>query len=229
MKNVFFRTLYKVPIKLVVCDMSNTIINDGGIVYNILFNSIRQWGIDVLRSDIKKWHGISNIEIIKHYIKGKNRNVSFHDINMLFEYKLLEEYFNNKSKLSLIDSNLPMYFNKLRDKGIKVALNTVYSQSVQDIIVERLNLNKIVDTYTNAEIVGSGCPYPDMIYKIMNDLHIKNPEEICKIGGSKNDIYEGINAGCKIVVGIKNGVDNEDELKEAGANIILNKITDLHF
>ena len=49
---------------------------------------------------------------------------------------------------------------------------------------------------------------------------------MAKVGDTVNDMKEGINAGCKLNIGVLSGADSITDLSEY-TDIILDKITDL--
>ena len=58
-------------LKLLVFDMSGTIINDGGIVYQTLSQTLNNNGISVALDEIPRWYGLSNRELVRHYVKDE--------------------------------------------------------------------------------------------------------------------------------------------------------------
>ena len=55
-------------ISLMVCDMAGTVINEGGIVYKTLFNTLKNNDIPVQENEMKNWHGLQKIEVIDNMI-----------------------------------------------------------------------------------------------------------------------------------------------------------------
>ena len=104
-----------------------------------------------------------------------------------FDSNLKNRYFDN-SNITLIDSKLPALFNSLREKNIKIALNTGYSKEIQGAIINKLRMNDFIDTYISSEEVKYGRPYPYMIYHLMEKYNIQNPKSVIKFGDTRNDI-----------------------------------------
>ena len=57
--------------KMLVCDMAGTIIQERGIVYNALFNTIRLIDKNLSRSNINKFYGFNKTEVIDHFVDKK--------------------------------------------------------------------------------------------------------------------------------------------------------------
>ena len=91
---------------------------------------------------------------------------------------------------------MPKLFNKLRDNGVKIALNSGFSVDIQESLIENLNMREFIDGYISSESVPHGRPEPFMIQELMSRFDITDPAEVIKVGDSKNDILEGKNAGC---------------------------------
>merc|ERR1711981_1069923 len=98
---------------------------------------------------------------------------------------------------------------------------------IQKGLVEKLGFDKVVDGYISSYDVAEGRPYPYMIHRLMERLKIENVRRVCKVGDSVRDIEEGRNAGCGLVVGVLSGADGYESLMAAGADIVVDCVTDL--
>ena len=204
-------------IKLVVCDMHGTTITDNGISQKCFRKALKDSNIEL---------GLHNHDIFE--MRHKTNEFMYLIQNKFNDY-LYKEYFTHRDQLKLVNSNLGNYFEKLRSKDIKIALNTEFSPTIQWLILDILNLDVMVDGYISAENVSHAKPQPHMIYKLMKDFNITNPKQVCKVGDSELDIEEGNNAKCGLVVSVLTGKCNEFELKNKKQHLILDNITCLHF
>ena len=216
-------------VKLLVCDMAGTTVNESGIVYRTLYNTIKNQDISIKPDDMKNWYGVNKTEVLKHFMNTDDRFRNNNDIlvEMLNNFKrdLKKNYFEDKS-IKLIDNKLPILFNKLRKNGIKIALNSGFSVDIQEALIENLNMREFIDGYISSESVPHGRPEPFMIQELMKRFNITNPNHVIKVGDSKNDILEGKNAGCFKSVGVLSGAESEENLKNVGADLILNSVMD---
>ena len=182
--------------------MAGTTVNEHGIVYETLYTTINNFGLNVSPDDIQKWHGLNKYEVLNNYLGKKyslndiiSKNIR-QQLYTNFDSNLKNRYFDN-SNITLIDTKLPALFNSLREKNIKIALNTGYSKEIQGAIINKLKMNDFIDTYISAlKEVKHGRPYPYMIYHLMEKYNIQNPKSVIKFGDTKNDILEGLNAHC---------------------------------
>jgi phosphoglycolate phosphatase-like HAD superfamily hydrolase len=66
-----------------------------------------------------------------------------------------------------------------------------------------------------------------MVHRLMEQSGIHDVACVAKVGDTVNDIEEGKNAGCGLVVGVLSGADGEAALHRAGADLIIPDITHL--
>ena len=151
------KIIYK-DIKMLVFDMAGTTLNEKGIVYETLYDTMKKFGLNIKKEDISKWHGANKYEVLNNYLTN-DENVS-REINRCikqqlysnFDHNLKERYFSS-SNIELIDKNLPELFDNIRMKNIKISLNTGYSKEIQDSIIKKLNMNEYIDDYISSEEV----------------------------------------------------------------------------
>ena len=216
--------------RMLICDMAGTTVQEKGIVYNSLFNTIKLIKPNLIKSEISKFSGYNKNEVIKYYVDKQKMDSPIIVLNNLkseFNYYLKKEYSNNNS-VNLIHPNLPLFFNLLREQDIKICLNTGYNKEIQNLLIDKLNLLDCIDDYISSEEVDRGRPYPYMIERLMFRNNIEYPQEVIKIGDSIADINEGKNAGCK-TVGVLSGSNSKEELKKHNPDFIINNIMDLRF
>lgn len=219
-------------IKLVVCDMAGTIINERGIIYKSIGETLKEMGCVVSEKDEKRWYGRDKREVLYNEI-NKNLNGSsikrlaplVRESEKILIRKLEESYFKDE-KITLIDDKLLDLFENWRMKGIKVALNTGYNKNFQKKIIKNLNLSESIDDFISSEEVKRGRPYPYMINKLMERNNIINARYVCKIGDTVNDMMEGKNANCGLTVGVLSGAGKIENLLNE-TNIVVDKVTDL--
>ncbi len=224
--------LHNNNVKLLVSDMAGTIINEKGLIYTAMKNTLSSMGFCVSNADIKSWHGKDKIQVLSSHINAKYNIVSEKYNEPIIEQasiRLVDEldkvYFQDKN-IELIDNNLLQFFDDLRSDGIKVALNTGYPHEFQNKIIHHFNLQNHVDAWISSSQVFCGRPHPYMIQRLIEDCEIPSPKNVAKIGDTVNDILEGKNAGCVLNIGVMTGADTRDELLEH-TDFVINKITDL--
>ena len=88
-------------IKMIIFDMAGTVINEGGIVYKTLYNTIKDFGLDVEKKNFYKWNGCNKYEVLNHYLNNE------HDVRLDTKNCLRKELHNN------FDNNLKATYNVL--------------------------------------------------------------------------------------------------------------------
>ena len=247
-------------ITLIVCNMAGTTINESGIIYKALYNTLEKLGMGQNPQTFQKWPGCwrsgeypkeaavdggSNRDIIrKHineYFEPYAENISkfeyinkykklYREVEIDTLNELRSQYFNvnTDNPVSLINPALLDLFSHLRFNGVKVALNTGYSQDFQQEIISHFKLKNHIDNYISSEEVAVGKPYPYMIHTLMERSLIRDVKNVAKIGDTKDDMIEGKNAGCGLTIGVLTGSTSETELRNYGADIVLKSIMDLN-
>lgn len=219
-------------IDLMVCDMAGTVVNEGGLVYQILQRSMVEGGLEVSDEAFHSWHGAKKEAVIEHFaresgVSDAEIEATVGRIGDVFLSSIDVAYFSEESAISLIEPGLFGYFGQLQKAGIKIGLDTGYPQHIQQGLVKRLGFDTIVDGYISSYEVPEGRPYPYMVHRLMERMNIMNVRRVCKVGDSCRDIEEGINAGCGLVVGVLSGADSREDLLAAGAHVVANCVTDL--
>ena len=210
--------------------MAGTVINEGGLVYKTLYETLKSNNIPVKKSDMNDWHGQQKRQVISNMIdkylphemnKGEIKNYCYDE----FDVKLDDAYFGKHSRISLIDPELPNFFQRLRFNGVKIALNTGYERNFQKKIINHFNMTEYVDDFISSGDVRMGRPFPYMIHRIMERNDIISVKHVAKVGDTRNDVLEGKNAGCGITIAVQTGAGTTKDFLEA--DMIVDKITNI--
>jgi len=217
-------------VKMIVCDMAGTTVNEGGLVYKTLYNTIKGYDIFIKEDEMKNWYGVNKTEVLQHFINRdpeyKYNEAILPQMLNSFKKNLKKSYFED-SGVKLMDTNMPRLFNKIRDNDIKIALNTGFSVDLQEALLDSLNMRNFIDGYISSESVLHGRPEPYMINELMERFKIVDPKSLVKVGDSQADMQEGKNAGCGVTIGVLTGAETKDNLIKAGADIVLNSVMDI--
>ena len=220
-------------ITLLVSDMAGTIINEKGLIYKALGNTLKSMNYPVSDADVKSWHGRDKRAVLYDHIYKQYDppGVRYIAPKVTKAEKLLikelETVYFEEENIELIDDELLDFFDRLRINGVKVALNTGYPKDFQNKIIDYFNLEGRVDTWISSEEVRDGRPAPYMIHQLMERCDIPSVKNVAKIGDTINDMREGVNAGCGLTIGVLSGADNKTDLLKY-SNLVVNKITDLN-
>jgi len=212
--------------------MAGTTINEKGVIHKALKNTLKRMDYDVTDKDVEGWRGLNERHILYKHIYDQNldppgiRNVG--PMVRQAEKNLMVElnncYFEDDS-VKLVDGLLD-WFENIRMRDVKVALNTSYSKKLQKKIIVRLGLENSVDNWISSEETNAGSPSPYMIHRLMEESSIESVKQVAKVGDTVNDMLEGRNAGCGLVVGVLSGEGRREDLL-LHSDLVVNKITEL--
>jgi phosphonatase-like hydrolase len=120
-------------------------------------------------------------------------------------------------------------FQWLRQRGIRVALNTGFSRLIAQTIVDRLGWAAagLIDASVTSDEVEQGRPAPFMIDHLRNLLGIRERRWVAKVGDAPADLLEGAAAGCGLNLGVTCGSSTRAELEGLPHDALLETIADL--
>jgi len=193
-------------IKGVILDWAGTTIDFGCFApLNVFVEIFKNKGIEITVQEarepmgmLKKDHVrvILSMPRIKKLWKEKyERDYNESDVENLYNdfepalMKILPDY------TDIIDGVIPVCA-QLRGRGIKIGSTTGYTSKMMEVVMAQAKKKGYSpDSMVTADDVGSGRPYPFMLYKNMQNLGLYPPKSVVKAGDTVADIEEGVNAG----------------------------------
>ena len=120
-------------------------------------------------------------------------------------------------------------FRRLRQAGVKVALNTGFSRDIAQTLIDRLKweLDELIDASVTSDEVERGRPHPDMIRRLMLKLGVTDPQRVAKVGDTPADLLEGKNAGCGLIVGVTQGSCARTQLERFPHDYLIGSVAEL--
>ncbi len=218
-------------IELAVFDMAGTTVNENNVVYKTVQKSLKDAGYEV------------SLEMILEHGAGKEkRNAIAHIIDLISikkaEPQLIDEIFErfrDELKSAYEDLDITSYdgveelFGLLRNKGIKVVLNTGYDKKTAQKLLKKLGweIGRDIDGLITADDVKTGRPSAEMIELAMERFSIKDASKVLKAGDSIIDIEEGKNANCGFTIGVLTGAQTREQLLTAEPTLILDSLAEI--
>lgn len=204
------------PIELVVFDMAGTTVRDRNFVGIAFQQAMRSQGYDIAIENVNPLMGYEKPLAIKMMLEVREPDKlkiteSLVDLIHTHFVNGMIDFYKTTDEIAPLP-NVEETFAALRAEGVKIALNTGFSRNIADVIVDRLGWAGRIDCLVASDEVPYGRPYPDMIRKIMAALGITSAENVAKVGDTEVDINEGINAGCKYVIGVTTGAFTREQL-----------------
>jgi phosphonatase-like hydrolase len=217
-------------IRIVVFDMAGTTVNEDNVVYKTLQQSINSKGYDFsLDQVLAEGAGKEKLEAIKSILKVyafKNNDDLADEIYQDFIVLLSNTYEHTRVTSQ---PNALELFKILRDRNIKVVLNTGYNDETAELLIDKLGWEKGIefDSLITSSDVENNRPDPEMIDLAMDIYGVQDAAEVIKVGDSIIDIEEGQNAGCGLNIGITTGAHTFLQLQTANPDFIINNLLEL--
>jgi phosphonatase-like hydrolase len=215
---------------MVVFDMAGTTVNENMLVYKTLQRAILEAGFTVtLEQVLAEGAGMEKLDalraILKRYSNNQDENL-IHEIYHRFVGLLGTAYQENEI---FPQDNAIALFQTLREKRVRVVLNTGYNRETAQSLIWKLGWEqgKTFDDLVTATDVRQSRPHPDMIELAMQRAGISDAREVAKVGDSVIDIQEGINAGASLNIGITTGAHTRQQLESAKPNYIVDNLIEI--
>jgi phosphonatase-like hydrolase len=120
-------------------------------------------------------------------------------------------------------------FRALRQRHVKVAVDTGFDRGITNAIFERLGWLDagLLDASVTSDEVPRGRPFPDMIHRAMQLTGTRTAAEVAKVGDTASDLLEGQAAGCRWVIGVTTGAFREAELRPYPHTHLIREVTEI--
>ena len=209
-------------IQLVVLDMAGTTVSDTFSVHDSMINAFQDHKLIIDRKlasnvlAVPKPVGINTI-LVNHFqiidellIEKIHNSFKFH----------MNSYYRDNEAVSET-KNTGKFFTYLKERNIKIVLDTGFSKETAELIIERLNWKALIDGFVCSDDVSIGRPKPDMIFIAMEMVGVSEINKVIKVGDTPNDMLQGKNAKCKWTIGVNSGAFSSEELIKSGADYIV--------
>src|SRR5204863_5166106 len=105
-------------------------------------------------------------------------------------------------------------FTWLRERGVKVALNTGFDREITELLLAGLGwTHGVVDAVVCGDEVRRGRPAPQLIFRCMEATEVDSVHEIAVVGDTTLDLQSGHNAGARWNVGVLSGAHSREQLE----------------
>jgi phosphonatase-like hydrolase len=220
-------------IKLVVFDIAGTTVKDNGEIAVSFQKAMENFGYSVPVEKINPLMGYKKTEAIKMMLQVYQEDITVMSeeyINRIHTrfIELMVEYYAKTKDLQPL-SNAENIFAYLKERNIKIGLNTGFTTDITNVIIERLGWlqNKVVNYVVSSNEVIAGRPHPFMIQKMMQQAGIDDPKNVVKIGDTEVDINEGKNTGCLYSIGVTTGAFTRQQLEPHEPSFIIDDLGEL--
>ena len=202
-----FRRAYRGPIQAVILDWAGTTQDHGVFAPAVVFVDIfRRHGVEITIAEAREPMGMFKLDhlraiaampaVAERWEIVHGRPITEADILPMFaELTPLQEAAMG-AYAALIPGTVEVV-DEIRRRGYKVGSTTGYMRSAADITAaEARRQGYWPDVTVCADEVPAGRPEPWMVLRNMELLRVFPPAAVVKVGDTKVDIDEGLNAGC---------------------------------
>lgn len=216
--------------ELAVFDMAGTTVHDPDLVVQALHDALAQAGCHAAVPELRAMMGYTKPAAIRSLLAAHDLPADDAQVTRVHEdfvRRMLDCYRTH-------DAVRPMagaedIFNWLHARGIKVALNTAFSQDIAECLIERFGWRErgLIDAAISADRVAQGRPAPDMIRALMAACGVTDATRVLKVGDTEVDIREGRAASCGLVVAVTTGAYTRAELLTHHPDAVLDGLQEL--
>jgi phosphonatase-like hydrolase len=202
-------------IALVIFDMAGTTIEDTGQVPQAFTAVLHEHGIEISADALRAVRGASKRDAIRHFVsRDHTRGVE----------ALTDEIFNDfrdyLAQLFQAGGVKPVagaagVFDWLRERGIRIALNTGFDRLTTGLIIDVVGWNTgVADAIICGDDVAQGRPAPYLIFRSMEATGVTSVHQVMCVGDTVLDLQAGRNAGARYVVGVLSGAHKKEQLEK---------------
>jgi phosphonatase-like hydrolase len=215
--------------RLVVFDMAGTTVDDGDAVGRCLVESLAQAGVAADVDRVNAVMGLPKPEAIRILLEGTpGVSATRSDIDAIhtdFVTRMNRFYRDDPSVTEVPGTSRT--FAILQNADIRLALNTGFSRTIAETIIHRLKWTPWIDASVTSDEVLRGRPFPDMIFRLMDQLAIADTRSVAKVGDTPVDLEEGTQAGCGWVIGVVRGTHTREQLAHHPHTHLVESVADL--
>ncbi|MFQ6098617.1 MAG: phosphonatase-like hydrolase [Armatimonadota bacterium] len=214
-------------VQLVVSDMAGTTVRDDGQVLSAFLTALRSHGVFATPAQVEAHRGAAKRRALAALLRAHRPDADDRLVDeayRTFRKALEDNYRNNVAPVRGAEDT----FSYLRDRGIKVALNTGFYARVRDAILAALRWDSsVIDAVVCADDVPEGRPAPYMIFEAMMRCNVTSPAAVIAVGDTPLDLIAGTAAGCGGVVGVLTGSHDALSLGRVRHTHLIPSVADL--
>ena len=216
-------------VKMVVFDIAGTTVIDDGSVAKSFRNAFIKNGYEISLEDTHPYMGVKKVVAVRRMLETLGAAFTEEDVKKIHEdfvNEMVDFYEYDLSVKPFVDTE--EVFVQLKEKGVRIALNTGFPKIIADTIVNRFQWidRSLVDDYIASDEVENGRPAPLMIEQLMHRAGLDDPMDVAKIGDTSVDIEEGKAAGCHYIIAVTTGSGTREELASYEPTHIVNSLSE---
>jgi len=213
-------------VELVIFDLAGTTVEDRGEVPAAFADALASHGISISPAQIRSVRGASKRQAILHFIPpGPQQIACAESVYESFREHLAQRYQSDGVRpVAGADTT----FISLRERGVRVALNTGFDRETTSTLLDALGWgNGFFDAVVCGDDVAQGRPAPYLIFRAMESAGACNVHTVANVGDTALDLLAGYNAGVRWNVGVLSGAHEGTQLEDAPHTHLLSSVAEL--
>ncbi len=207
--------------KYVLFDLDGTLTDPGIGITNGVMYALKKFGIEVSdRTELYKFIGPPLLESFMKYY-----GLSEEDSRQAIVY-YREQYNTTGLFENEVYEGIPKLLSELKEAGKMILLATSKPQESATRILKHFGLYEYFDFVGGASMDGSRTKKADVISYVLDSCGITDLEAAIMVGDREHDVLGAKQVGLK-TIGVLFGYGNYEELEQAGALYIAEKVEDI--
>lgn len=213
-------------IELVVFDLAGTTVKADSQVAGAFVAALSEHGIEVTPEQLSAVRGSSKRQAVMSFVPaGRERERVGAAVYLSFREHLARSY--KVGGVEAIDG-AEAVFRWLRERGVRVALNTGFDREITDLLLTTLKWKEgMVDAVVCGDDVRQGRPAPYLIFRAMEATGASSPRRVVNVGDTALDLQAGDNACAGWNVGVLTGAHERQQLLRAPHTHLLESVAAL--
>jgi phosphonoacetaldehyde hydrolase len=202
-----FQREYRGPIQAVILDWAGTTQDFGVFAPAVVFVDVFQrWGVPITMDEARAPMGLFKLDHIRaitrmpavaaRWREAKGSDVTEDDVQGMFrDFQPLQV--EAMARYAQLIPGTVEAVDEMKRRGYRIGSTTGFMRAAADVALREAEKQGYVpDSTVCADEVPAGRPEPWMVLRNLENLRVYPPAAAVKIGDTKIDIDEGLNAGC---------------------------------
>lgn len=213
-------------LELVIFDLAGTTVEDRGQVPEAFTATLAEQGIQITPDQITSVRGLSKRQALYQLIPaGPERGRLVGQAYASFRAHLAHKY---ECEGVLAIAGAESVFRSLRERDIRVAVNTGFDREITELVLRTLGWAEgVVDAVVCGDDVPQGRPAPYLIFRAMEKTSASSVHRVANIGDTVLDLQAGYNAGVRWNIGVLSGAHDRQTLQSAPHTHLLPSVAEL--
>jgi len=213
-------------LELVIFDLAGTTVEDHGEVPAAFTAALAGHGIEVTGEQVKTVRGSSKRQALLHFIPaGPEQARLAEEAYASFCAHLARRYASEGVRAI---PGAALAFRTLRERGVRLALNTGFDRAMTGLLLGALGWNDgIVDAVVCGDDVPQGRPAPYLIFRAMEATGARSVHRVANVGDTTLDLQAGHNAGVRWNIGVLSGAHDRRVMEGAPHTHLLPSVADV--